>query len=141
MKQTYHSNATTNVRLRKEISKSKATNLELSEKIGVSENTISKWKNREIFEDRSSRPNKIRYSLSEIEMLIAVELRTITWWSLDEITEAIRPEEPVKIRSAVYRTFVREKVNTVPKKEREKAKKFKEYDPGYLHMDVTYCQK
>ena len=71
----------------------------------------------------------------------AVELRTITWWSLDEITEAIRPEEPVKIRSAVYRTFVREKINTVPKKEREKAKKFKEYDPGYLHMDVTYCQK
>ncbi len=69
MKQTYHSNATTNVRLREEISKSKATNLELSEKIGVSENTISKWKNREIFEDRSSRPNKIRYSLSEIEML------------------------------------------------------------------------
>ena len=53
--------------------------------------------------------NKIRYSLSEIEMLIAVELRTITWWSLDEITEAIRPEELVKIRSAVYRTFVREK--------------------------------
>ncbi len=141
MKQTYHSNATTNVRLRKEINKSKATNLELSEKIGVSENTISKWKNREIFEDRSSRPNKIRYSLSEIEMLIAVELRTITWWSLDEITEAIRPEEPVKIRSAVYRTFVREKVNTVPKKEREKAKKFKEYDPGYLHMDVTYLPK
>ncbi len=74
-------------------------------------------------------------------MLIAVELRTITWWSLDEITEAIRPEEPAKIRSAVYRTFVRKKVNTVPKKEREKAKKFKEYDPGYLHMDVTYCQK
>ncbi len=62
MKQTYHSNATTNVRLREEISKSKATNLELSEKIGVSENTIRKWKNREVFEDKSSRPRKIRYS-------------------------------------------------------------------------------
>jgi len=74
-------------------------------------------------------------------MLIAVELRCLTWWGLDEIAEALRPEVPEKIRSAVYRTFVREGVNKVPEKEREKAKKFKEYDPGFLHMDVTYLPK
>lgn len=141
MKQTYHANATTNVRLRNTINKSTLTNLQLSEQYGVSQNTVSKWKNREIFEDKSSRPKTIHYALSELEMLIAVELRFLTWWALDEITEAIKPENPEKIRSAVYRTFVREGINTLPEKEKEKAKKFKEYDPGYLHIDVTYLPK
>jgi hypothetical protein len=35
-------------------------------------------------------------------MLIAVELRTLTWWSLDESTEAITIDNPVAIGSAVY---------------------------------------
>ena len=141
MKQIYHSNATTNLHLRTEISNSTATNLELSKKYDISINTIQKWKNRDCFEDKSSKPNTIYYALSKLEMLIAVELRFLTWWSLDEITEAVNPTEPEKIRSAVYRTFVREGVNKVPEKEKEKAKKFKEYDPGYLHVDVTYLPK
>ena len=141
MKQIYHANATTNVRLRKEISNSNATILELSNKYGVSENTVKKWKKRDTFKDKSSRPNAIYYSLSDLEMLIAVELRALTWWALDEITEILNPEEPEKIRSAVYRTFVRENVNKVPEKEKEKARKFKEYDPGFLHIDVTYLPK
>lgn len=141
MKQVYHSNATTNIRLRSEISKSNEPNIFLAKKFGVSENTISKWKNREIFEDKSSRPATVHYSLSGLEMLIAVELRVLTWWPLDEITEAINIDEPEKIRSAVYRTFVREGINKVPQKEKDKAKKFKEYEPGYLHIDVTYLPK
>jgi transposase-like protein len=141
MKQTYHANATTNVRLRTEINQSNLTNLQLSEHYGVSQKTVSKWKKRAKFEDKSSRPKTIHYALSRLEMLIVVELRLITWWALDEITEAINPENPEKIRSAVYRTFVREQVNQVPVKEKEKSKKFKEYDPGYLHIDVTYLPK
>ena len=141
MKQMYHSNATTNIRLRSEINNSDLSYTELSSKYGVSEKTIYKWKNRKHFKDKSSRPTTIHYALSELEMLIAVELRNITWWSLDEITEAVNPVEPEKIRSAVYRSFVREGVNQVPEKEKEKAKKFKEYDPGFLHIDVTYLPK
>lgn len=141
MKQVYHSNSTTNVRLRSEINKSNLSYDFLSSKYGVSKNTIGKWSKRNEFTDKSSRPHNIKYSLSEIDMLIAVELRAITWWSLDEITEVVDPARPEKIRSAVYRTFVREGINKVPKKEKEKAKKFKEYDPGYLHIDVTYLPK
>jgi len=37
-----------------------------------------------------------------------------------------------KIRCAVYRTFVREGMNRVFGKEKEKTKKFKEYVPSYL---------
>jgi transposase-like protein len=141
MKQVYHSNSTTNVRLRSEINKSTLASPILAVQYGVSENTIGKWKRRTEFTDKSSRPHNIKYALSELEMLIAIELRTITWWSLDEITEAVNPLEPEKIRSAVYRTFVRENINKVPQKEKEKAKKFKEYDPGFLHIDVTYLPK
>jgi len=141
MKQTYHSNSTTNVRLRCEINKSTLSNGVLATKFGVSKKTVEKWKNREEFTDKSSRPHTIHYALSELQMLIAVELRSLTWWSLDEITEAIDPSDPEKIRSAIYRTFVREGVNTIPQKEKEKAKKFKEYDPGFLHIDVTYLPK
>jgi transposase-like protein len=60
---------------------------------------------------------------------------------LDEITEIIIPLDPVRVRSAIYRTFCRAGINAVPKKEKEKAKKFKEYDPGFLHIDVTYLPK
>ena len=141
MKQTYHSNAVTNIHLRSEISKSNLSTKALSSKYDVSEKTVKKWKNRTFLADRSSRPHSIKYALSELDMLIAIKLRAITWWALDEITEAIHPCEPEKIRSAVYRTFVREGINQVPKKEKEKAKKFKEYDPGYLHIDVTYLPK
>lgn len=141
MKQVYHSNATTNIRLRKEINKSSKANVVLASEYGVSEKTVNKWKQRYCFNDKSSRPQTIHYSLSELEMRIAVSLRVLTWWALDEITETLRPDNPEEIRSAIYRTFVREKVNVVPQKEKDKAKKFKEYDPGYLHIDVTYLPK
>lgn len=32
-------------------------------------------------------------------------------------------------------------INTKPRAERDKAKKFKEYDHGYIHVDVTYSPK
>ena len=50
-------------------------------------------------------------------------------------------KNPSVSRSSVHRVFQREGINKVPKEKREKAKKFKEYDPGYLHIDVTYLPK
>jgi len=141
MKQNYHSNAKTNIHLRTAIQQSHLTTRELSLKYGVSTKTICKWKNRIDLRDKSSRPNKISYSLSELDTLIAIELRVITWWPLDEISEAINPQSPESIRSSVYRTWRREGINETPQAEKEKAKKFKEYAPGFLHIDVTYLPK
>lgn len=141
MKQANHSNAKTNVHLRKLICNSKLTNKELSNQFNVSQNTISKWNNRSVFEDKSSRPNHINYTLSEIEKHLLVSVRTATWWPLDEIVEMIYPQDVKAMRSAVYRVFKTNDINTIPQKEKEKAKKFKEYEPGYLHLDVTYLPK
>ncbi|MDA3779956.1 MAG: hypothetical protein PF487_07040 [Bacteroidales bacterium] len=44
-------------------------------------------------------------------------------------------------RSSVYRVFVREGINKVPQKDKDKAKKIKEYELNYLHIDVTYLPK
>ncbi|SDD11612.1 hypothetical protein SAMN05216323_108617, partial [Williamwhitmania taraxaci] len=67
MKQEYHSNATTNLHMRLDINKSNLTNLMLANKFGISEPTVSKWKNRAIFEDKSSRPHTIHYALNDFE--------------------------------------------------------------------------
>lgn len=139
--QVYHSNATTNIHIRKEIKNSNLTNTLLTETYSVSQNTIRKWKNRTTPEDKSSTPQKINYSLTDYEKELLVVLRKLTWLSLDEITETVFPDNPVSKRSAVYRLFVKHKINKKPQKEKDKSHKFKEYEPGYLHFDVTYLPK
>ena len=141
MKQEYHSNASTNIHLRLELSKSNLTNSELAVKYNISKPTVSKWKNREHFEDKSSRPHIIHYGLNDIEKALITSIRQSTWLPLDEVWEMVLLSNPKISRSVVYRTFVGNGINKVPKKEKDKAKKFKEYEPGYLHIDVTYLPK
>ena len=141
MKQAYHSNAVTNIHIRSEINGSNLKNSELAKKYNISEPTVSKWKNRNNLEDKTSKPHKIYYSLTELEKLILIQIRKLTWWALDEITETVFPDNPNSKRSAVYRVFKKEGINKKPEKEKDKAKKFKEYEPGYLHIDVTYLPK
>ena len=113
----------------------------LAEKYNVSENTVSKWKGRDELYDRSSRPHNIYYSLADIEQEVIKTVRRSTWLPLDEKEEIAQLLNPLASRSAVYRTLLSAGLNKVPEKEREKAKKFKEYEPGYLHVDVTYLPK
>jgi len=141
MKQEYHSNAKTNVHMRLEINKSNLTNLMLANKFGVSEPTVSKWRSREIPEDRSSRPHTIHYALNDFERALITSIRKATWLPLDEVLDMAQLDNPSVTRSAVYRAFVLEGINRVPEKERSKAKQFKEYEPGFLHIDVTYLPK
>jgi transposase InsO family protein len=138
MSQIYHQNAVTNVHIRRDIHNSLQTNVELAKKHGISINTSRKWKNRNTFEDKSSRPNTIHYAVGSELSAIIVSLRTMTWMAKSELHYTMRQLDPNISESAVYRTLVRNKINTVPKEKREQAKKFKEYEPGYLHIDVTY---
>jgi transposase-like protein len=141
MKQEYHSNAVTNISMRKLIKESELTNSELANKYNISEVTISKWKNRTTLPDKSSRPDNIEYALNDVEQTLCVSLRQSAWLPLDEVWEMLLDINHKISRSSVYRLFLRNGINKVPKKEKEKSKKFKEYDPGYLHMDVTYLPK
>ena len=138
MKQEYHSNAVTNLHNRRQIKKSSLTNFELANLYNTSTTTISKWRHRVNIEDKSSQPSKITYALNQLEQGLAISIRETTWLPLDEILEMLFDINQNITRSSVYRTFCRNGINKVPQKEREKAKKFKEYEPGYLHVDVTY---
>ena len=138
MKQEYHSNAKTNVNIRSLIKNSSATNSVLSKRFDISQPTISKWRNREELEDKNSRPDKINYSLTELEKEIVCFVRKSTWMPLDDVLEIAQNMNDELSRSAVYRTLKNAGISKVPQKEREKAKKFKEYKPGFIHIDVTY---
>jgi len=139
--QIYHSNATTNINIRQQIQTSAKTNTDLAAQFNTSQQTISKWKNRDISIDLSSRPLNISYALTDLEKTIIKSLRTSTWLPLDEVWETVLVDNPAITRSSVYRLFVAANINQVPQDKKDKAKKFKEYQPGYLHIDVTYLPK
>jgi transposase-like protein len=141
MQQIYHSNAKTNINIRQHIQTSKSSNEENALRFGVSTQTVSKWKNRDFTDDVSSRPHTVKYGISELENALIVSIRSSAWIPLDEIFDTLSDLNPKISRSAIYRCLVREDLNRVPIEVKEKSKKFKEYDPGYLHIDVTYLPK
>ena len=59
-----------------------------------------------------------------------------SWWFIE-----INPINPEKIRIALYRIFVQEGFNKAPEKEKEKAKKFKEYDQDLFVLMLLILQK
>ncbi len=141
MQQSYHSNAKTNSHLRKSIQESKLSNNALSESYGVSIQTISKWRNRTITSDKSSRPDTIHYVLDPLEKEIIRVVRTMTWMALDDLVDTIQSVIPHAKRSTVSRTLQYFEISKVPQERKAKAQKFKEYEPGYIHMDVTYLPR
>lgn len=141
MSQVYHPNARTNQHLREMIQKSDLTNVELAAKYNVNIQTISKWRSRDFIEDKSSRPDIIHYALTSLEKELIRIVRTLTWMELDDLADTVEEMIPHANRSNIYRTLKSFDINKVPQTQKAKAKLFKEYEPGYLHIDVTYLPK
>jgi transposase InsO family protein len=141
MQQVYHSNAVTNLNIRFQLQNTSGTNSEFAKKFNISCQTASKWRNRDYQQDSSCKPLNIQYALTDLEKAIAISLRKSTWLPLDEVWEVLLESNPEISRSSVYRTLKNEQINTVPQEKRELAKKFKEYEPGFIHIDVTYLPK
>lgn len=139
--QKYHANAKTNAHIRKEIQEKKLTIARTAQKYGISETTVKTWRKRDYQHDKPSTPLTVKYSLSEVERAVVVFVRKTMWIPLDEVCKLLFPDKAYSLRSSVYRTFQRNGINKVPQKQKDKAKKFKEYSPGYLHVDVTYLPK
>jgi transposase-like protein len=123
------------------IQQSNLTNIELAERFEINEKTVSKWKNRDHLIDKSSCPHTIKRSLTDLEREVIRVVRTLTWIELDDLVDSVLPSIPKANRSNVYRTLRDFDINRVPEEKKEQAKKFKEYEPGYLHIDVTYLPK
>lgn len=134
----YHNNSTTNKVQREQIQLSTDKTSDLAKKYCVSTKTINKWRNRSSVTDRSSRPKRINYSLTEWEQKLVVTIRQLTWLTADELTDCVKDVVPKAGHSNVSRTLKRYGVNRVPKPQREERKTFKSYEPGFIHIDITY---
>jgi len=141
MPQVYHSNAKTNSHTRGMMQKSDLSNASLANIYNVNIKTISKHKNREFTEDKTSRPNKIHYALSSLDKELIRVARTLPWMQLDDLTDTIADVISNAPRSNIYRTLKSFNIDAVPLEQKEKAKRFKEYEHGCLHIDVTYLPK
>jgi transposase-like protein len=136
----YHANATTNINQRQYIQDSNKGFRALASELKVSIGTISRWKNRDTLYDKSCEPKQKHYALSEYERQLICSFRQIVWHSLDDIVILLGKLIPGLNRSNCYRTLKRNGLNRKPKKKRERGE-FKEYEPGYIHIDIFYLPK
>lgn len=137
----YHKNARTNIAQRKAIKENNSkNNKELAAHYLVSPNTISKWKNSDRIQDHSSRPDTIHYALSKDEERLIIKVRD-HGLLLDELLEALAPYIERLNKSNCYRTLLRYNRNRLTQPEKTERKKFAQYEPGFLHVDVFYLPK
>jgi hypothetical protein len=129
-----HANATTTPKQRQAIRSSPDSCRQLARRCHVSPATVHRWKHRDDPTDRSCRPKRIRYALSPEEEALVLGLRA-HGLSLDETFEACASVLPHACRSTVYRTLRRHGRHRLQAPEERKAGTFKEYPPGYLHID------
>ena len=144
---TIHPNARTTPAVRAEIARSGEPTGVLAKRYGVSTETIRKWRKRgaENCRDRSSRPHKLPWGATEEERAIVCALRRATGFPLDDLTFVVSHFLPHLKRDAVYRILRAEGLNRLPQKPAEQPRKgqgtFKDYDLGFVHLDVKHLPK
>jgi len=145
MSQALHSQARTTHLIRDEIRNSTLSQRELAERYNVSRLTIRKWQNRDSAEDLSHRPRIMHTTLTPAQELIVVELRTTLLLPTDDLLAVAREfVNPALSRAALGRCLRRHGVSSLLElaaRETDKPvtkKSFKDYEPGFLHMDIKY---
>lgn len=144
-----HSQARTTPRTRAEIKESSASLVELADIYNISLATARKWRGRDDPQDLSHRPHKLSTTLTPRQEAITVELRCLTLLPLDDLVAVVRAFiNPNVSRSGLDRCLRRHGVGNLldlQAKARADAgevqspiKTFKDYEPGFLHMDIYY---
>jgi transposase InsO family protein len=140
-----HPNARTTPAVRTEIARSREPTGVLAERYGVSTETIRKWRKRgpEACQDRSSRPHKLPWKATDEERAIVCALRRATGFPLDDLTFVVRHFLPHLNRDSIYRILRAEGLGRLPAASRPRrgSGTFKEYDLGFVHMDVKHRPK
>lgn len=140
-----HPQARTTPRTRAEIKQSSGTLDELAQRYNVSKATALKWKHREDVQDRSHRPHKLSTTLTPGQEAVVVELRRTLLLPLDDLLVVTREFINAAVsRSGLDRCLRRHGVSqlrdlqVVPEGEPPRAKTFKDYEPGFVHVDIKY---
>jgi transposase InsO family protein len=140
-----HPNARTTPAVRAEIARSSEPTSALAERYGVSTETIRKWRKRGVTDrrDHSSRPHKLPWKASEEERAVVCALRRATGFPLDDLTFIVTHFLPHLNRDAVWRILRAEGLGRLPRAAtpEKPAGKFKEYELGFVHLDVKHLPK
>jgi transposase InsO family protein len=140
-----HPNARTTPAVRAEIARSGEPTGELARRFGVSTETIRKWRQRgpAACQDRSSRPRKLPWKASEEERAVVCALRRATGFPLDDLAFVVRHFLPHLDRDNVYRILKAAGLSRrpAPAAPERAAAKFKEYELGFVHVDVKHLPK
>lgn len=140
-----HPQARTTPRTRAEIGASSESTAELAKRYDITVVTARKWHRRNDVQDRSHRPHTLHTTLSPVQELLVIELRRTLLLPLDDLLAVTREFiNPNVSRSGMDRCLRRHGVNIlkdlIPVVEGEKPplKTFKDYQPGFLHIDIKY---
>ena len=140
-----HPRARTTPRTRAEIKACAAPLSTLAERYNITVATARKWKRRDDPQDRSHRPHTLCTTLTPAQELLVVELRRTLLLPLDDLLVVTREFiNPGVSRSGLDRCLRRHGVSDLrslqPQIEGQTkpAKTFKDYEPGFLHVDIKY---
>ena len=141
-----HSNATTNPKQRAAIQSDSRPCRSAAAQYCVSIATVHRWKQRKETEetrDRSCRPQTIHYAFAPEEEQMILSLRE-KGLPLDSLLEAVEVVLPQVRRASLHRLLVRHGKNRLPPRQQQETGEigtFKEYGPGYLHIDCFYLPR
>jgi transposase InsO family protein len=140
-----HPNARTTPAVRAEIARSGERSGVLAARYGVSAETVRKWRKRGATDcrDRPSRPHKLPWKASEEERAVVCALRRATGFPLDELTFVVAHFLPHLDRDNVYRILKAAGLSRrpAPAAPERAAAKFREYELGFVHVDVKHLPK
>src|SRR4051794_24730354 len=140
-----HPNARTTPAVRAEIARSGEPTGVLARRYGVSTETVRKWRKRGPGDclGRSARPRKLPWKASEEERAVVCALRRATGFPLDDPTFVVRHFLPHLGRDNAYRILKAEGLSRRPVRAAPEspAGQFKEYELGFVHVDVRHLPK
>ena len=143
-----HRNARTTPAIRRELQTSTKSDRELAREYHLNRGTVCKWRRREGTADASHRPHRIHATLSPVQEQIVVALRQTVLLPLDDLLAVTREFiHPEVSRSGLNRCLRRHGVSNLralipqPQGEAKPVKTFKDYAPGFVHVDVNYLPR
>lgn len=125
---------------------SKASDKALAKELGVSVDTVRRWRKRDDVHDHSHTAHRLQTTLSAAQEVVVVVLRRLLLLPLDDLLVVTREFlSPNSSRSGIDRCLRRHGIarlaDLIPKAEhggQEKPKPFKSYEPGFVHVDIKY---
>lgn len=138
-----HANATTTPKIRAYIQGSPLSDRALAAELSLTVTTVRRWRARDTQHDASHTPHRLATTLTSAQEAVVVELRRTLELSLDDLLVVVREFLNPKVsRSGLDRCLRRHSVARLtdlkPVAEAKPIKTFKDYAPGFVHVDIKY---